>query len=537
MRIVLALILACAFLSLLVPPLMVDVPPALDFPNHLARLWMVAGGIAERPLASYYAVDWARATVNIGGDLLAASLQGVVEREQIPRVLLILAIMLPPLGAWALHLSIFRRLHWWQLVFPFAGWAMTALVGFLNFQMGVGLALLAAAADGAISRRWWSAALGRAVCAVVILGFHPFAAVFYAGLVAARALGADVRDGLTVDRRMSTAGRVAVALACAIVPIAVVMLLAPNPVHTRSTLSLFSWAPFTIPKKISLLTTGFRSFSPIADVAVAATVFGIPLYAAVRRQISAHHGLLILSFALAAVAAVMPERIGEAYWIDRRLPLMAFLTFMAALRPDILPSGRGVLLAAGALAAITLVRTTGVLRTWTRAQADIASMRQALTHVPNGCFVLPMAHKPSEAEQSRAPVGRYYGRQALFYHYPSMAVLWRHAFVPSLFTISGQQPLRYREPWTALSTPYGAPPTMADLYATKTPRLAYAREWRKFDYILMMNADMPDRSGGRLPIKALEPVADEGFAVLYRILPDPAAPRPRPAGVRCHRAT
>ncbi len=57
--------------------------------------------------------------------------------------------------------------------------------------------------------------------------------------------------------------------------------------------------------------------------------------------------------------------------------------------------------------------------------------------------------------------------------------------------------------------------------------LAHWRE--RFDYVLVLNADMPDGAGPARPVPGLELVADEGFAQLLRIQKQdgpPAAPVP-----------
>jgi hypothetical protein len=46
----------------------------------------------------------------------------------------------------------------------------------------------------------------------------------------------------------------------------------------------------------------------------------------------------------------------------------------------------------------------------------------------------------------------------------------------------------------------------------------YLKAWRtRFDYVLVLNADMPDEGGPIPPMPELTLVSDEGFAQLYRI--------------------
>ena len=55
-------------------------------------------------------------------------------------------------------------------------------------------------------------------------------------------------------------------------------------------------------------------------------------------------------------------------------------------------------------------------------------------------------------------------------------------------------------------------------YAAAVGGATYLRAWReRFDYALVVNADLPDDLGPFVPPPELELVADEGFAQLYRI--------------------
>jgi hypothetical protein len=59
--------------ALVVPVTLVHLPPLFDYPNHVARLWLLGGGAAVPPLSHIYAVEWTALT-NIGIDLIAVPL-------------------------------------------------------------------------------------------------------------------------------------------------------------------------------------------------------------------------------------------------------------------------------------------------------------------------------------------------------------------------------------------------------------------------------------------------------------------------------
>lgn len=112
--------LACfvlAFAALAVPVALVRMPPLLDYPNHFARIWLLAGGMDDPPLSSIYVTDWSGASTNIGVDLLAATVGRLIGGETLAELLLASALILPPLGAALLNRAVFGGWHWWQVGF------------------------------------------------------------------------------------------------------------------------------------------------------------------------------------------------------------------------------------------------------------------------------------------------------------------------------------------------------------------------------------------------------------------------------------
>ena len=143
----LAWFLAASLATLILPVLVADVPPLLDYPNHLVRLWLISGGVDTPPLSQMYAVSWGTAHTNVGIDYVGAVIGRVIPAAALGSGLVLLALVLPPLGAIALNRVVFGGAHWWQTGFAFFACNATLLGGFLNFHIGLGLALLGAALE------------------------------------------------------------------------------------------------------------------------------------------------------------------------------------------------------------------------------------------------------------------------------------------------------------------------------------------------------------------------------------------------------
>ncbi|MEW5684348.1 MAG: hypothetical protein AB1942_05485 [Pseudomonadota bacterium] len=384
----------------------------------------------------------------------------------------------------------------------------------MNFQLGLGLALLAAAAEPAMaSRPVWLKLLVRAGAGCVILLFHPFAALMYAGLVFGFSAGPDLawlRDARVLKTRIVAATLAVLAVAA---PCAVIIALAPNPVPPSET--LMSWGRMDLVGRYNVMTTGFQSYVPSLDLLTMAVLGGIVAVAAWQRRLQVHAGLFLLGLGFLVVSPIVPAHIGGAGWVDRRLPVMAVLVLVAAVRPQLNAPTPALRVLAGLLLSLVLVRSGEVAAAWAGTARDLGSIRMAVASMPVGSRMVTVADDP--ADRSEAPFGRYLRGHPMYWNYPSLAVRWRHAFVPNLFTQSGQQPLRVGREMDPISAPFGAPPGVAAL-ARPSPRdPQYMRHWRScFDYVLVLNADVAPAPTTSVPARELQLVRDEGFAELYR---------------------
>ncbi len=89
--------LTLAVLVLLVPLFLVDVPPLLDYPNHLARAYVLAFGKDDPILSRFYASD--RGIIpNLAVDLVLPGLLRLMPVHSAGRVVLAITLLMPLLG-------------------------------------------------------------------------------------------------------------------------------------------------------------------------------------------------------------------------------------------------------------------------------------------------------------------------------------------------------------------------------------------------------------------------------------------------------
>ncbi|GAA0559552.1 hypothetical protein GCM10008942_05040 [Rhizomicrobium electricum] len=501
----------------LVPALLFPLPPLIDYPNHLARIWLIAGGVHVPPLDGIYFEDWRGVGAGIGIDAMAKLLSPILPPSGIGLVLLILAILAPPLGAISLNARMFGGVHAWQPYF-LAFWCTQTLVGgFLNFQIGLGLALLAVAADPKAARAGpWALYGWRIASGAVLFIIHPFALFFFAILQAAITFGGDWPAWRDVPSRLSWAGATATV---ALMPPAIYLFYVqgiPGSEDRAGATALFNdWMG-----TVRAMASPFTSYDIVIDFLCVLPLAGLAIWALANHKFQAHKGLILAAAGLAAVALLMPHTFGRTGWIDKRFPLLALLTALSATRLTVDLKRQNWVLA-GAVVLVAL-RTAWISLNWAAFTPLVESMRTALADVPAGARVLPMQHDNT----SRFGLFHLLGRTTpnfdeTFRHYPAMMIPWRHAFTPMMFAQYREKPILLRPAYVAIANPTGGvlySVHALDHFEMLDPRTQFIRNWRQnFDYVLVLNADIPDRDGPFTPPPGLHLVNDTGFAQLYRV--------------------
>ncbi|SFB18607.1 hypothetical protein SAMN03159496_02226 [Rhizobium sp. NFR07] len=523
-----AVYLMVAALASLIPILSVRFPPMTDYANHYVRMWLLAGGIERPHMAQFYEIDWNVAWTNIAIDLVAAGLGKIVSMDVIGPLVLGLAALLPAVGVALLNRRLFGGFHWWQLLCFILAWNAVFLFGFISFLISLGLALIFAYVDQGLKGRGWAVTFAsRAVSAALLLVAHPFGLLFYTALLAALEFGPSLAPFRTARALLGVAGRVVVAIAPVFVPLAIFLLFGPS-LPGQKDVSLFDsmyWVDAWSLRRALLLLTYFTTYDLRVDFLYLLLMFVVVRETIRRDLIRVHWGLVLAAIATAIVAVFVPTLVFDTGAIDRRLPCMAVLAAVAGLRPDV--RGRLQSLMLPAILLVVLSRIAFVEYVWLQRAADVRSVEAALQQVPPGSAVLPLLHEIHGDNINQAPIGRMVaGVVPSFWHYPAIVSLERDAFMPYLFTAPGKQPLRVRAPWNEIAVPEAIPFPVHLLNVPENRLDPYMSDWKnRFDYALVMNADMESPLRLMPRMDNLHLIADEGFARLYRI-DHPQAPKP-----------
>ena len=501
---------------ILTPVLLFPIPPLLDYPNHLARLWLIEGGAELTPVSHFYAENWHGIATNIGIDVTAKIFKNVIPAFVLGRILLAVALLLPPVGAVALNVAIFGGWDPWHLLFLFFAFTLTLLAGFLNYQIGLGAALLCASVDGKLKLQTKPILYGaRFGLGCLLILIHPFALVFYGALLVGIEFGPHLPKKNLTSWLRRFLGTVPAAAGC-LGPVLLLLLWTHGlPGGANSGGVLFN-SPL---EALVTLDTPFFSYDVRVDALFALSIIVIVFYAARKRPIKIHAGLLAVAGILTVAALFVPSVTPESAWLDVRLPIMAVLAALAASRLSFGSTHRNVFALTVITLSLVISRTVWIAWNWGESVPMLESMRVVLANVPAGSAVLPMEHTPSSNDLISPPRGKFLrGVFETYLHYPALIVPWQHAFVPTLFAVAGAHPIRILPPWNQIAEPRGGGLPSVNAFRNSKLQPSYMQHWQsRFDYVLVLNADQPDRYGRFVPPAELSLIANAGFAELYRI--------------------
>ncbi|MFL5284779.1 MAG: hypothetical protein ACJ8AW_28345 [Rhodopila sp.] len=481
-------------LVLVAPLLVVDVPPLVDYPNHLARIFVLASLPDDPVIARFYAAQWA-IIPNLALDLLGPPLLRIMPVHDAGCVLIAAAVLLPVLGCVAYSAALGGR--WWSLGVGLVAYNRTLLEGFLNFNLSVGLALLLAAA--------WTHWRGRhsivmtavaALGAVALFTCHLMGLVLFAVLLCADELVRLLAGRLVLRPRAAAPARLALVFT------APVVLYALSPLQQLGGDAVYL-SPFS---KLSQLLAAYTNYVWLLDLLTALAALGTPCICLLVRR-----GRLPPQAAMAAVLLLGAYLMTPYAWkgtqqIDTRFAIMLGVLLFAGFQPQRWPRWFSRT-AAAVIVLLFVIRMTALTSAFAEHRRDLADLRAALHPVQPGQAVYVVLARPDDAQRynAAAPLSRWLS-DGIFTgtHLGALALIERHAWWPFEFDNASQQPIRTLEPYETMALRIGDLPDQDTLARA---------DLCGFDVVLVLQADatapLPDRRFRRL--------AGQRFAQSYAI--------------------
>lgn len=456
-----ALLFIVLFALAAVPVFSCGILPLVDYPNHLARMGLIARLPHDPGLNRFYALDW-RPIPDLAMDVLVPPLLHLMPLEWAGKLFVLASFLLLAGGAALVHRVVFARWSPWPLVAFLVLYNRVLLWGMLNDLFGLGLALSAFAAMIALARRAvWLRLLVGTVFAVAVYGAHLAAFGIYGVLW----LGHEAAPLLDRDRRGDGASRLVVAALPFLVPLALLPLAAAAPGN--------GMVHFALLRKPDLLFSVFDLYHRPFDVAcfvIVVAALGLAYWCGwlvLARQLRLPLALLGLAY------LVMPSDIMGATGVDRRLPLALALVLAGGSAWTLTGPWRERAFLAGA-ALMLLLRLGTVEASWLASGREYRTLLAGLDAIPRASRVA-VAFPSAAINVQATPL----------VHFAVLAAARRDAFVPTLFARPTQQPVVLRQPWRALAA-RTSPNGLWDAFASGAAPLAAAGRatLSHYDYII-----------------------------------------------------
>jgi hypothetical protein len=485
--------------AVLAPVLCFAIPAGMaDYPNHLARMFILArdGGPQANP---FYEVVWSFIP-NLAMDLIVPRVGRLIGVETAARLFYLVSQILIVTGPMAIERVVKGRVH-------IAGFAALMFVysqpfawGFVNFEFGLGCALLGFAGAIYVQERSWAVrlALHTAVIAVLFtahlftLGIYGFAAGMHE-LWRAWSRRATLRE---------TISRLAM-LAMPSLALVVLMTGSGSTVGDAGTTWDFSRKHLWL---MHILSGYSLPLSAVCVVVLIWLTVSLTSRGALRFEQS---GAWLLA-GFIALYIVMPFKLLDTAYVDMRVIVAAALV-MPAFVSVTFPNRIWSHIAVVAVCAVALVNAGLVTGVWMAYRTDYADAQKSFALLPKRALVL-VGHS-GDGDDPPADLMDY-----PIYNVPTLAVHYADAFVMNLFTDPGKQPVSPRAPWRRLAVHYGslAPVKLLKTIAEQGPPSGtpgFLQTWQHdFDYLYLIGPaienPMPDR---------IVPVLVSRRFALYRI--------------------
>lgn len=417
-----ALFAACAVLAC-APLWTTKYPPLLDYPNHLARAYV----IYHYDDNGFYRGEYDRLSVpvpNMAIDLVVPPLLRFFEVKTAGKIFLTLTFLLFALGCHMLGVAVHGRPTWLALAFALLVFNQTVLWGFVNYFFGVGLFLI----TFSLWLRWRESWTWVRLVLVVALAF----AAFIAHLSAYAFLGVALTTVTLFDAwaaRRATKGML-LGLAPLLPPLATFVAFMRGPGRTGELV----WG--SAAAKVVNLAAWPVGYNYALDGALLGVVLLACAVVLLRsKSLRVSWALLVSGLLFWLLYVLCPQAVFTSYSADARFIAPALVFTLLAFRFEV---GRKLGTCALALILVAAgVKLGGVWAAWRRIDVKTEAQLALFERFEDGARVYPITFFPPDREGAK--------NERPIHHVIHYATISRHIFAPTFFAYSGQQPVVYKE--------------------------------------------------------------------------------------------
>ena len=423
-RPVCAALLAVLAVLVLLPVMAAPHLLLLDAPAHEVRLVVLRDLLITGRGSPFYDLN-TFFVPNIAFDLIGLGLSFLASPENAGRIFFALTLLLTMSGIAVLNRTVIGRWSIVPLVSVLLLYNLVSLLGFFSYIFG--LALLPWALAGRLkmeARPPAAGVLAGMVLSVLLLFCHVFAFGIYAVMSAGFALTA-LRQG-----RLRPVQFLARALEP--LPAALLFLMMPTGAGSQT-----RFDPNFLTSKLFGIVKSLTSGSIAGDVAflAGAAAFALLLLFCSRPRLAPSFvpGLI----ALVLLYFILPAKMASGSYVDIRLPIAIALLGLAGLDAQLRPakSAAALLVLVGAA---FLAKQTAIAALWRSYSAPVDAMVGVLDALPAGAVIMQSECLPATGDI----LNTYRARQPAMQHLVSLSNFDGSRFVPALYAIAGQQPIR-----------------------------------------------------------------------------------------------
>lgn len=403
------------FILMAIPLFIVKIPGMGDYLNHLARMHIIVSIDSDPLLSRFYEIKW-NLIPNIGMDLVLPFLIRFFDIYLAGKIFVLIIIFLISSGVFAIHYAVYNQYS----LSPYCSFLfiynMVLLYGFMNYLLGLGLALWAIAI--------WIKFREYPPLFKVSIGFisvftlfvcHLYAVSLFIFAIGCFELWRLSQQGI-ISRRRIIIFTLIVAVPC----ILVLLFIFNGPM--MGLINDIKWLPLR--KKFLAIEWLIGLYNYHWDRMIGAAIAAFSLYALGKGFLRIHPvGWLILILGM-IIYLMMPRWLFGSWAADLRFPIATLLIFIGFTHWSFKKIySRALFL--GVIVAIILIRVTQVGTAWSKYDQVYADIRKGFTHVDPGSFVVSVPYKrpPPYPYKTALPLN----------HSISSAVIDRSIFTPTLF--------------------------------------------------------------------------------------------------------
>lgn len=409
---------------LILPIIAVRHPPLVDYPNHLARAFILRH-YGDTPLfRENYKLHLAPIP-NLALDFVIPLLLRRFSVIAAGRIFLVLTVILFAAGCHLLGKAVHQQPTWLALPCVFFVYSVEFLWGFMNFVFGLALFLICLALWLRWRARWTPARLALLTLLVT--------STFFAHLMdyAFVALAISVMALWCWSHRETGFVRASLDVFPVIPPAFVFIAY----IQGRGRLGSVEWD--TLARKAAAAATVVLTYHWPVDTALLAGFLIIAIIGALvllrSGRVQVFKPLFVSALVFLLLYLVMPYKLFTGSDVDNRFVPAGLLLLVLSLRIEI-PRRAGRWLLLGWLA-LSVVRLGVIWDTWRQLDKRTTVMIDVINALPVGSRIYPALCMDCETKPERG-----------LHHAILYATVYRDAFVPSLLALESQEVIQFRRP-------------------------------------------------------------------------------------------